>query len=318
MAMLMIISFHCLCFYTHRWWILGGLYVSTYDKIASFLDTIDLPMFFFISGYLFCHLYINNGKYRSIKSFIIAKSKRLLIPYVLWGFFLIITMPSLHKWQNLLTGISHLWFLLVLFEIFALVIPCTNWLCTKDTSKKFLCSILIAYFFFLLYQAISTHHAFLCIQTTLYYMPFFLFGMYCARFRPFQNIALSKIVIILLLLILGLTYYILFITMPFFINFIIVQLFGITITVCLFLLFNKICFHSRFYHIISHLDRLSMGIYIFNQITINIFISSYDIVNFLNINYIIGPFVIWVIGFIFPLIISYFFNKTKYLKWTIG
>ena len=50
-AMLMIVCFHSLCFYTHRWWIFGGVYIPLWDKIASCLDAIDLPMFFFISGY---------------------------------------------------------------------------------------------------------------------------------------------------------------------------------------------------------------------------------------------------------------------------
>ena len=112
MAMFMIILFHSFYFYADVPWILGGTTIWTWDKVDTCLDIIDLPMFVFISGFLFGHQFYFKGKYRDRKRFFIGKAKRLLLPYFLWGLLQVIFMSSLFGWQTLFTGCGHLWFLL--------------------------------------------------------------------------------------------------------------------------------------------------------------------------------------------------------------
>lgn len=318
MAMLMIIVYHSFCFYTHEW-SMGGIYVPIWDKVASFFDAVDLPMFIFISGYLFGYLFINKGKYRDRRSFILSKAKRLIVPYIFWGLFLIFFMPELHKWRSLLTGISHLWFLLVLFEIFILVIPVVSWLCEKATTRLFFLFLLCLYFLFIVFHRYSSHHAFLAFHTTMYYLPTFIIGIACARYKISQKLSIVWSVTIFVVSFLSLFYYI-FITgkLQYVQNYLLLQLIGTGFVISLFCILNNIRFQLGLYNSFLHLDRLSMGIYIFNQISINAFLLINGIVPFLNDNYREGPIIICIVGFLAPLLLSYLFNRTKYIKWTIG
>ena len=139
LAMLMIIAFHSMLFYTGKWWRFNGPYIILWKKFSEFLNTIDLPMFVFISGFLFAHLYINKSKYHDRTQFVLEKVRRLLIPYLFWGIFLVITMPSLNQWSELLTGISHLWFLLMLFIIFTIIPWMARFLCMEASTVMWVC-----------------------------------------------------------------------------------------------------------------------------------------------------------------------------------
>ena len=76
-----------------------------------------MPLFFFISGYLFSHLVIDRGKYESFSGFIKNKVQRLLIPCVVF-----IGVMSLTLQENFIDKLFfygfHLWFLKVLFVCF--------------------------------------------------------------------------------------------------------------------------------------------------------------------------------------------------------
>ena len=318
LAMLMIISFHSLCFYTHRWWSLGGIFVPVWDKTAILLNAIDLPMFVFISGFLLGHLYIK-GKYRKWQPFLQGKAHRLLVPYLFWGIFLIITMPSLHEWFNMFTGISHLWFLLMLFEVFTITIPMADFLCLKATKCQAIAIISGAYALFLVYHTFSEHHSFLCIDTTLNYLPAFLIGLSCAHFKTYRHMSSHLAIILFLTSLVSLTFYC-YVTPPlsFYINDILLRLLGYTIVFALFSLLHYITLNNQLYKIIMHFDKLSMGIYIFNQICVNILLLAPNSVAFLNQHYRMGPAIIFAVGFFFPWLLSYIFNNSKCIKWTIG
>ena len=318
LAMLMILSFHSLCFYTHRWWIFGGVYVPVWDKTATLLNAVDLPMFVFIAGFLFGHLYIK-GKYREWWPFIQGKACRLLIPYFFWGIFLIAAMPSLHEWGNLFTGISHLWFLLMLFEVFAIVSPFAHFLCQKATARQAIIIVLGAYTLFLLYHVFSNHHAFLCIHTTLSYLPPFLIGLFCARFKIHSHLSADLAVILFLFSLVSLAFYCyVIVPLPFFADNILQRILGYAIVITFFSVLNNQSFSEKFYGVITHFDKLSMGIYIFNQICINALLLFPRSIDFFNQHYYCGPIIFFFVGFFIPWLLSYIFNKSKYIKWSIG
>lgn len=108
MAMMMIVAFHSMLFYNGKWWVFGGPVIPLWVKTSAFLNAIDLPMFVFISGFLFGHLYKYKHKYRDRKQFVIGKARRLLVPYLAWGLFLVYLLPPFNQLGELLTGISHL------------------------------------------------------------------------------------------------------------------------------------------------------------------------------------------------------------------
>lgn len=313
MAMLIIILFHSLCFYTHRWWVFGGEYILFWDKIASFLDSVGLPMFIFISGYLFGFSNTEKKKYQNKNAIIKAKAKRLMLPYLFWGFFLIITMPSINEWKDMMTGISHLWFLLVLFEIFMITIPIVNWLCQKAECWQFIGVILSSYILFFLYHTLSPHHAIFAIHTTLNYLPFFFMGIACYRFKITQKIDTlgAKITLVISLSILALYTYGSSIS-SFIINTLSIHILGASIAMSLLIILNNTNYHRKSYYIVGHFDKLSMDIYILNQIIINALLLTNGVVPFLNIHYKTGPLIIFITGFLIPWGGAYIIDKIKH------
>ncbi len=115
-ATLMVVFYHCLCFYTPIW-PLTNVRVNEYYVLADFLNSIDMPAFVFISGYLYSYLKLEKGKYQDNKAFVVNKVKRLLIPYLLLAGLLVL-LGEITRPIRILYGTSHLWFLLMLFEVF--------------------------------------------------------------------------------------------------------------------------------------------------------------------------------------------------------
>ena len=83
---------------------------------------------------------------------------------------------------------------------------------------------------------------------------------------------------------------------------------------------------GKFRDVAIEIERLSMGIYIFNQMMMDIFNQMMmDLVfttpmlhRFFEAHWQVGPFILFLIGFLPPLMLSYIFNKYKWLSWTIG
>lgn len=321
MAMLMIVAYHSMLYYTDNWWQLGGPTIPFWVKTAGILNAIDLPMFVFISGILFGYLYITKDKYRNKKQFIIKKFRRLIIPYIFWGIFLIIAMPSLNKAENLFTGIGHLWFLLMLFEVFIIVILWARFLCIKASQWHIVLIYICLCISFALYHTYSSHHFFLCIYATLFYLPAFLLGICCIRFR-FQDlipIKYTKIVFFGALVLLFTYFYLSNSGVSFLIDYVIQMLTGYTIVVCSYILLSKRDKSGKgIPTIITHIDKLSMGIYIFNQIVINAFTMIPEVRLMLCKHYFIGVPILFTIGLAIPYLLALLFSKNKYLKWTIG
>lgn len=81
------------------------------------LINIAMPMFVFISGYLFAFL-MGKGKYPTFGILLKNKIKRLLLPYFAFGFIMMATTGNFHP-LNLLKGdYWHLWFMPMLFWCF--------------------------------------------------------------------------------------------------------------------------------------------------------------------------------------------------------
>lgn len=313
-SMLLIVLFHSMCFYTGTWWYLRSEIVPLWRVISSPTVKIGLTTFVFISGFLYGYMYLERGKYRNVQSFLIKKFRRLLIPYFFWGILMIVFMPKVQiTWINMFTGVCHLWFLMMLFDIFVLMIL-FNHLTRVEFSTKYIDFTIIIVSFLLLYvwKNITIHHYVLGIEATLYYLPAFLVGFYYAKYRRDNNnkgIAFSLFLIgIMALFVLSLFDY----------SDTLYRVPAIIVSLSAMILLKNFSISSYQSNVLNNLDKNSMGIYIFNQIVVFILLLNPESNHFLSCHQFLGVLIIFIVSLVIPWILSNLFNKNKLLSLLIG
>ena len=318
-SMLLIIMFHSLCFYSDTWWLFHTDTIPLWKITALPTVKVGLSVFFLISGFLFGFLYIEKGRYQIISAFILNKARRIMLPYLIWSAFMV-AFFSFTPWTDILIGTSHLWFLLTLFELFIVIIALSKLcICNTNTYIDFIITVLS---FIVLYawQGLN-HHYILSIENTLYYLPTFIIGFYCAKYQLHHSSKkkTSAIAFIISITILFVLSYLSTIesNTPIEIDL------AIRITSCIaavsaLVMTNKIEIPNKYTSIINNLDHNSMGIYIFNQIVVFVVLLIPFCQQFLAIHYLIGPFIIFFVSFLIPWGLAVLFNKTKYFTWMIG
>ena len=84
-AMTMVVLYHCTCYYAHPSWPFGeGPYNPVLKIITTLMGGIHMPVFVFISGYLYWMLK-RKGHYDDLLLFFKNKIFRLLVPYFVMG-----------------------------------------------------------------------------------------------------------------------------------------------------------------------------------------------------------------------------------------
>ena len=319
MAMTMIIAFHSLCFYNGRWGKVDAINIPFWYKISYILDVIDLNMFVFISGYLYGYLYIYRNKYRHPSEVIRNKAERLMIPYIFWGIPMVILWPW-NTWSKLLYGISHLWFLFMLFGVFSIVVilQLLNAQRIKFTSKVGITLIVVVYIIGLVFANFVYGGDFLCINKIIYYFPAFMIGYLCAKLRVAWMLP-NWAYITLPFALLGVFVFVWY-PIPLHFSFVLLirTVFAYVVCIDLLIILSKGTMQDRTRKIVLEIERLSMGLYIFNQIVMDAVFTTPVLNQWFRVHWAIGPFVLFLIGFIPPLLLSYIFNKYKCLRWTIG
>ncbi len=318
MAMLMIIVFHSMCFYNGRWVKFDAITIPFWYKLSTFLDSIDLNMFVFISGYLYGYLYIYRNKYHHPSEVILNKTIRLLVPYCIWGF--VMTLFPFSVWPMLFYGISHLWFLLMLFGVFTLtvVLQLLNAQRFKFTYKTGLALIVSAYILMYAFQKFINPKDMLCANRVLYYFQAFMIGYVCAKLKigwvmPGWSFVLLPLALVVLFV---------FVWYPLPIPYVYIRLVrslcSYTICVCLLIILSKVTLFDWARAIIQRIENLSMGIYIFNQISLDLVLLNTTCNDWFREHWMIGPFFLFLIGFFPPLLLASVFYRYKALRWTIG
>lgn len=319
MAMTMIVAFHSLCFYNGRWSKVNAIDIPIWHKISCFLDVIDLNMFVFISGYLYGYLYIYRNKYRHPSEVIRIKAIRLLIPYLFWGIPMAIIWPW-NTWSKLFYGIGHLWFLLMLFGVFTLtvILQLLNSQRVRFTRKIGISLIVIGYIAGHVFSKYVYAGEFLCINKILYYFPAFMIGYLCAKLRVAWLLP-NWAYIILPFALLGLFIFVWYpLPLPYSLILLVRTIFAYVVCIDLLIILSKGTMSGLTHKIVLEIERLSMGLYIFNQIVMDIVFTTPVLHRWFEVHWIVGPFALFPIGFFPPLLLSYIFNKFKWLKWTIG
>jgi surface polysaccharide O-acyltransferase-like enzyme len=319
MAMLMIIAFHSMCFYNGKWTKFDAIRIPFWTNASEFLDVVDLNMFVFISGYLYGYLYIYRNKYRHPSEVIRNKAVRLLIPYFFWGIPMAIVWPW-NTMSSLLYGVGHLWFLLMLFGVFTLtvILQLLNAQRIKFTFKIGLFLIVVAYLGMYVFMKYVNPRDFLCTNRILYYFQAFMIGYVCAKLQvgwlmPGWSFVLLPLGIAILLLLVCVR-----LPIPYHMWLLAKSLCAYTICVSLLVILSKVPVTGKFRDVVIEIERLSMGIYIFNQMMMDLVFTTPMLHRFFEAHWQVGPFILFLIGFLPPLMLSYIFNKYKWLSWTIG
>lgn len=187
-AIMSIVAWHSYCSYT-AWGIGNSPLDGCYSLVFMFFaPTANMPMFTFLSGYLFCFLFKEKGKYAFLNGFLKNKVNRLLIPYFVFGF--IINLTQIGRGKPLMPMFygapNHMWYCLMLFYCFMIC-----WLIEKKLGQMYNIILAVLSFSFVLLQGIQ----YLSLESPLgwwmvayfygyFYMGFLVF-QYADRFFPF-------------------------------------------------------------------------------------------------------------------------------------
>lgn len=191
LAIALVVLGHSIIIYSSHW----NLYSCEnecylLDQLKNLINLIQMPVFFCISGYLF---YGSCLHYKSIKDLLSDKTKRLILPYLIFAFLwvlpirLLVAYPGYRNcsilkiiFVKLLAGFDngHLWYLQTLFLIFIISYFIFN--SNKSISIIILfVSFVIAYFSHLFKYSV--------IINIFLWLPWFLLG------ESLNNFSIPKI-----------------------------------------------------------------------------------------------------------------------------
>lgn len=116
-AMVAVVLYHCYCPWLNTWHWYDTDARCLYSIIFETLLVGRMPLFVFVSGYLFSHLFLDRGKYRKFLPFLKNKFQRLLVPCLLFSALMSLVLQD--NYIEVLLGMGyHTWFLKMLFLCF--------------------------------------------------------------------------------------------------------------------------------------------------------------------------------------------------------
>lgn len=138
-AILLVVLGHVTRMYTMSGAIDTGSSPTVFKIITALIYSFHMPAFFAVSGAVYFINKVERHKYNNQWSFIVSKSRRLMIPYFFFAFIVVfptmwhigfVTNPFKYIVDSYLLSYDprHLWFLLVLFEIFVIFNLFHSWI----------------------------------------------------------------------------------------------------------------------------------------------------------------------------------------------
>lgn len=210
--MLLVVLYHGCLFWSGNWFLEEeAVAIPWIATFAQWLNSFHIYAFTLVSGYLFYYLKCEQGKYEKFLPFIKNKAKRLLIPY---AFVAIIWVVPVHLYfypgdyvmiaekYILATAPSQLWFLVMLFDVFLLFWPASQFF--KKFDLEGLIVVVAAWAVGALGAKVIPNY--FMIWTALQYIPLFWVGFKLRQNRLFYVRKISRLVWIILDLILFLVW----------------------------------------------------------------------------------------------------------------
>lgn len=256
--MLLVVFGHCLCPYTI--WegesYTAGYKVTIWENILACISKVHIQMFFLIAVFLYAYIR-NLGGYINTIQFIKNKMIRILVPYMIFAPFMCLVQDR--PCYEILLGVSHLWFLLTIFECYIAGRLVEKYL--KLNSRKSLLLIIVCCLWIIITTRYNFHTRFLTIERFIHYFPFYCIGMVFVSLNIVSCKGIKKwlphvvIVSMLLLMIIHILYG----------KETIDQAIGVIVVLSVFLYVHSIQI-DKTPKWLMHLDKHSMGIYIIHQI----------------------------------------------------
>lgn len=94
------------------------MYHDMYFNVNCLILQFRMPLFIFISGYLFSHLENDRGKYATFRELLSNKFKRLIIPFFVFATVFMVSVNDFSLRPYYAWGYQHLWFIPMLFWCF--------------------------------------------------------------------------------------------------------------------------------------------------------------------------------------------------------
>jgi len=160
---------------------------NTYSMIADFLAYIRMPLFTFLSGYVYAYRRFDGGAV----VYMTGKTRRIILPLIaVSSLFAVIQFntPNVGKvfdqelWSFFLYPYAHFWFLHSIFTLFIIIALVDNFSQRSNKALWALALISIPLFFYSLQFT-----SFFSFNKTLYLLPFFLCGIF-ANIYKIENI----------------------------------------------------------------------------------------------------------------------------------
>lgn len=184
-TILIVVLGHSMIVYSSNWSTFELYMGSTFfNNLKVYIDIFQMPLFIFVSGYVYYFNRVEIGKYQNKFRFIKGKFIRLLIPYFSIAIFYVIPVRFLIDYnsyqgksflelliKNVLLGedIGHLWYLPSLFTIFIVFYLFENYI------RKF--SLIFGLLFFIGISILSGFFpSIFFIQKSLNYLLYFYVG----------------------------------------------------------------------------------------------------------------------------------------------
>lgn len=215
-AIILVIMGHAGCIYSGRWsYSVVNNNSAIIKYLTDFIYSFHMPLFIFISGYIYNYGKIKYQKYSSTSNLIFNKAKKLLIPYIFTGSFFVIPIEMLFNiyeekysyfnrvFNDIILGKNpgHLWYLLMLFNLFIIFRIIENTL----RKNKFILNIGILCILSLVSFLIPNIYQ---LSNSLYYMIYFYLGYWmCAHLEKVNKKKLKFLSIVIFLLLFNIDYF---------------------------------------------------------------------------------------------------------------
>lgn len=310
-AMTMVVLYHCTCYYAHPTWPFGeGPYNPVLKIITTLMGGIHMPVFVFISGYLYWMLKAK-GHYDNLLLFYKNKILRLLVPYLVMGGAMLIIFNQFYNLNSALYGICHLWFLLMLFGLFILA-PVVCFFMERIKNDRIATVAVNASF--LLYPIFCDINL-LQITKVFYFLPFFLIGYIIQRRGRkvlYRDCVFWLSIVSVMIILFVVCQRTLFIDK-------IIREFASYFVIIIVSIIPNFSIPNKYKKIINNFSDNSMGIYLVHHVIISYIVMIPSVKLFIdNINSYIGAILLFGSAFLSSWLLSILLNKYNFTRFLVG
>lgn len=323
----MIVLYHCLAFNAGVWGNFGNPIAYSQYALPVIYDIayVGLDIFVLISGVLYYRIG-KTGKYDDVRSFLGGKARRLLVPYIVWGVVVCLLFYGHEKPIGLLSGISHLWFLLMLFDVFIIAALSKRFWERLGLRQSACCFLLL-----LPVESMVVKASLMlsdgewtppfAIPAALSYLPIFYLGIIIEKFRLYDRFRFTRTTSCLLVVVLyaiGSSVYYFRPAFPFLYQWLPTCLLFVVAYSSMKAGLNSVG-GGKLWGVVSLLDKYSLSIYILHHILI--FLYLYYVPNgqgFMTQHYIVAPLLLFFAVSSLSLLLSYILSYMPCAQYVIG